>query len=81
MSATHGADRHSRSTSKTDITDLEKGEARSEEEEEIVEEKVSLLDLCVQTRLTICRSHSKLKMKSAQTLRSICQGRAQERTN
>jgi hypothetical protein len=43
MSATHGTDRHSRSSSKTDIVDLEKGEAGPEkEQEEIIEEEVSL---------------------------------------
>jgi hypothetical protein len=41
MSAIYDKDRHSRSSSKTDIPDLEKGEARPEkEEEEIIEDNV-----------------------------------------
>jgi hypothetical protein len=82
MSATRGTEQHSRNSSKTDIPDLEKGEARPEkEEEEIIEEKVSLFQQFVETCLTTCRSHNKLKMKSAQILRSTSQERVRERIN
>jgi hypothetical protein len=85
MAAIYDKDRHSRSSSKTDIPDLEKGESRhekEEEEEDVIADKVRLRETRdVAYQLTSCRSRNRLTTKSARISRSTCQERVRRRIN
>jgi hypothetical protein len=84
MTTTYEKDQHSRSSSDTNVPDLEKGEARPEEQEEkIVQDNVCsrILTSNHEAVLTCHRSHSHLRGKLAQTSRSTYQERVRRRIN
>jgi hypothetical protein len=84
MPATYEKEGHSRTSSQTNVPDLEKGEASLEREED---EVVPQDQVCAQKQralarqLTLCRSRKRVEMRLVQLLRSTCHERARGRIN